>query len=93
MSPEERRLDGNAAAGLLYEVFGTEITAAPETCANCRTTRPMGAAHVYADAPGVVIRCPACEGMLICIVRVGDRLLVDLSGIGGLELLVEPDSI
>ena len=86
MTADDRRLDGNAAAGLLSEVFAVEMTVAIETCASCGTAKPIGATHVYADAPGVVLRCPACEAMLICIVRIRGRLLVDLRGISRLEL-------
>ncbi len=86
MEDSELRLDGNAAAGLLAEVFATEMTVALETCANCGTTSAIGATHVYADAPGVVLRCPACEAILLCIVRIRGRLLVDLQGISRLEL-------
>ena len=35
MDETELRLDGNAAAGLLAEVFAFEITAAELTCASC----------------------------------------------------------
>src|SRR5690349_2817687 len=31
----ELMLDANATAGLLYEIFGTEMTASPTECANC----------------------------------------------------------
>ena len=86
MNHVDRRLDGNAAAGLLSEVFAVEMSVALETCAACGTTNAFGATHVYADAPGVVLRCPACETMLICIVRIHGRLLVDMRGISTLEL-------
>ena len=86
MNEVDLRLDGNAAAGLLSEVFAAEMTVALETCASCATTNAIGATHVYAHAPGVVLRCPACEAMLICIVRIRGRLLVDMRGVSALEL-------
>jgi hypothetical protein len=37
-------LDGNAAAGLLAEVFTVEATTAVVTCAGCGASGPLGAA-------------------------------------------------
>ena len=28
-------VDGNAAGGMLYDIFNAEMTAAPNECANC----------------------------------------------------------
>ena len=43
MSAEGERatLDGNAAGGLLSEVFVFDATVAATTCAGCGRTRPM----------------------------------------------------
>ena len=41
------RLDGNAAAGLLHEVFGTEVTIARGTCDGCGAVEAVGAVHLY----------------------------------------------
>ena len=38
----EQMLDGNAAAGLLQEVFGTEMTANPVRCAHCDQVSMIG---------------------------------------------------
>ena len=43
----ELMLDANATAGLLYEIFGAEMTAAPTECANCgKEAEKIGRAHV-----------------------------------------------
>jgi uncharacterized protein DUF6510 len=82
MDEADLRLDGNAAAGLLSEVFATEMTVARATCAGCGATNVLARAQLYAQAPGSVLRCPNCIAMLMCIVRRPDgRLIVDLSGI------------
>ncbi|MCI0372714.1 MAG: DUF6510 family protein, partial [candidate division NC10 bacterium] len=44
---DERRLDGNAAAGTLGEVFSFEVTTAEYTCEGCGKTDRIGAAMVY----------------------------------------------
>jgi hypothetical protein len=76
------RLDGNAAAGLLSEVFAAEMTTAIGTCASCGATNALGAAHLYAQAPGAVLRCPDCSAVLMCVVRFPDgAFMVDLSGL------------
>jgi hypothetical protein len=82
----ELRLDGNAAAGLLSEVFAAEMTTALGTCAACGASSPVGAVHVYCQAPGTVLRCPYCTTVLMCVVRLHERLLVDMSGLRRVEV-------
>jgi hypothetical protein len=82
MDETELRLDGNAAAGLLSEVFAADVTAASATCAHCGATNVVAAAQLYAQAPGAVLRCPSCVAVVLCVVRFPDgRLIVDLSGL------------
>ena len=76
-------LDGNAIAGLLHEVFGTEMTEATGTCATCGKSGPVGAVHVFRSA-GVVLRCPHCGNVLAKIVERQTRACVDLSGLSAL---------
>lgn len=73
-------LDGNALAGPLREVFGTDLTVAELTCVSCRTTRPLAMMHVFDRAPGLVARCPACDDVVMRVVRTADRVLIDLRG-------------
>ena len=42
MQDNDLRLDGNAAGGLLNEIFPFEMTAAEATCGGCGATRPVG---------------------------------------------------
>ena len=79
------RLDGNAAAGVLREVFGSEMTTALGTCGSCGAVGPVGAVHVYVSA-GIVLRCPSCEAVLMRIVESESRLWVDLTGLRSIEL-------
>jgi Zn finger protein HypA/HybF involved in hydrogenase expression len=79
-------LDGNAIGGLLGEVFAVEVTAAGSRCAGCGAVGEVGALRVYLHAPGAVVRCPGCGGVLARVVRGPDRLWLDLSGISYLEL-------
>ena len=82
---DELRLDGNAAAGALREVFAAEVTTAVGTCGSCGATDAVGAVHVYMAA-GIVLRCPHCDAVLMRIVEAGTRVWIDLSGVRSLEL-------
>ena len=82
---ERLRLDGNAAAGLLSEVFGRDVTTAVGTCDSCGSAEPVGAVHVYLAA-GAVLRCPHCEAVVMKVVTDGERFWVDVRGLRALEL-------
>jgi hypothetical protein len=78
---DEQRLDGNAAAGALGEVFSFEASTAEYGCRGCGRTGALGAAMVYeVRGLGTIARCPGCEGALIRLARVRGRRLVDLGG-------------
>jgi hypothetical protein len=80
------KLDGNAAAGILQQVFAFEVTAAAGTCDGCGAVEAVGAVAVYAEGPGTVLRCPHCDSVLIKIATDGERLWADLRGLRTLEL-------
>jgi hypothetical protein len=82
-----RRLDGNAAAGTLTDLFAVDLTAARSRCASCGTTSMLGSHHLYADAPALVLRCPTCTEVVLRIASRDDRMLLDLRGAA---LLVVP---
>jgi Family of unknown function (DUF6510) len=79
MSTDPLWLDGNAYAGLLAEVFGTEMTNAMRGCASCGERRPLGAHRAYRGA-GVVLRCPACSDLAMLIAELPDRHVIRLTG-------------
>lgn len=82
------RLDGNALAGLLSELFVPEMTEARCSCAACGRVEPLGAEHAYAHAlsPGVVLRCRHCDNALLVIVRGGGRWRIASAGVRWIEL-------
>lgn len=78
---DELRLDGNAAAGTLGEVFSFEVTTAEYACRGCRRVGKLGEAMVYeVRGLGTVVRCPGCDNALIRLSRIRGRYLVDLGG-------------
>src|SRR6266852_1609257 len=58
-------LDGNALAGALSEVFRVDVTSAIGECAHCRRRGPMAETVVYANAPGMVARCPGGDAVVL----------------------------
>jgi uncharacterized Zn finger protein len=71
--------DGNAIAGVLEEIFGTEVTAESRSCQSCGATRAIGAHLLYSGA-GQVLRCPNCGDMAATIVDHGGEYRVALLG-------------
>jgi len=76
----ELMLDGNAVAGLLQEVFGAEMTAAPAECAGCGNQAELGRLLVYLHGPGTVLRCPECKQIILRIVQTPDSIYIDARG-------------
>jgi hypothetical protein len=74
------KVDGNAAAGLLSEVFVPDMTAARTKCAGCGVTRMMGELMVYAHGMGMVARCPDCDGVVMRMSRTPTHVWLDASG-------------
>jgi hypothetical protein len=76
----DRELDGNALAGMLEAMYGTDLTAVPGRCAHCGTTNMVGAMRVYMGGPGVVVRCPACDEVVIRVVETAEATYLDMRG-------------
>jgi hypothetical protein len=92
MDDAQLRLDGNAAAGTLSEVFACDVTAARGACASCGAVAEMGGQHLYMfpRAPGAVLRCNRCEAVLMVLVHGGGHYRLSLRGLTWLEL---PDNV
>ncbi len=84
----ELMLDGNSVAGLLYEIFGAEMTASPSECANCGREGELATLLAFTQAPGVVLRCPACEQVMLRIVRTPHAIYLDARGAVYLRLKI-----
>jgi Family of unknown function (DUF6510) len=83
------RLDGNAAAGILSEIFVSDLTMARATCAGCGAIRPLGALMVYAHSMGTIMRCPTCDAPVLRVARTRAHLQLDLTGA---SLVVMPNA-
>src|SRR5262249_11082463 len=82
---EALKLDGTAAAGLRQEVVAPEITTAVGTCDNCGTAGAVGGVSLY-KGPGMVLRCPHCNSVLVKVVTDGTRIWLNAGGLRALEL-------
>jgi hypothetical protein len=80
--------DGNAVAGELRDVFSVDITNAAGQCAACGKIAPLGEARLYAFAPGIIVRCAACEQPLLRLVKGPGYAWLDLRGLVYLQLEV-----
>jgi len=82
------KVDGNAIAGPLAEVFGRDVTLAVATCAGCHESGVIARTMVYATAMGAVARCAHCELVLMVLGgRPGARMLFSMPGVSSLELM------
>jgi hypothetical protein len=73
-------LDGNGVGGLLQDVFGAEMTASPTQCAHCGRLGLMGELLAFTQAPGLVLRCSACENVLVRVVKTPEFTYLDARG-------------
>jgi hypothetical protein len=85
MDSDAMRVDGNAMAGLLGEVFVQEMTAARIACEGCGKVEPVGAEHAYVQAPGIVMRCCHCDSALLVVVQTGETYRLGLGRAKWLE--------
>jgi hypothetical protein len=78
-------LDGNVAGGALGVIFGADVTAVPGRCGHCGAVNMVGAMRAYVSAPGMVLRCPSCDGIVVRVVETPDSTYVDLRGVAYLR--------
>jgi hypothetical protein len=89
MKDHELRLDGNAAGGLLNEIFPFEMTAAEVTCRGCGTMKLVGEVMFYRHGMGAILRCASCDTALIRITHVRGCYRLDLSGMSYLRIAAD----
>jgi hypothetical protein len=91
METDAMRVDGNAMAGMLGEVFVREMTATRIACGGCGKVEPFGAEHAYMRAPGVVMRCCHCDSVLLVVVDTGGTYRFGLGKAKWLDFVDDPD--
>ena len=73
-------LDGNAAAGLLEEIFAPEIARAQVECEACGHIAAVASLRLYVPAMGAVLRCADCDGILIRAVHTAHGRWLEMKG-------------
>ena len=87
---DDRKLDGNAAGGILGEIFAFEVTTAQAACAGCGTVSRVGQMMVYAHEAGTIMRCATCDNVMIRVSHAAGRYWLDLRGISYLQVEEAP---
>ena len=82
----DEHVDGNALAGPLAEIFRMDVTTLVARCRHCGDDAMLARAMVYFAAPGTVVRCCTCDGVLATLVEEDGMLLLGLAGISALAL-------
>jgi len=82
----ENKLDGNAAGGILQEIFPFDMTLVQATCTGCGATDAIGALAAYMHGMGTVVRCPSCDTVLIRVAHAKGRYWLDMRGVRVLQI-------
>ena len=73
-------LDGNAAAGVLRELFAFDATAAEITCGSCGIVAMVGETKLYGGVMGAIFRCAHCHSVVMRLVRTPVGIWLDMRG-------------
>jgi Family of unknown function (DUF6510) len=84
--------DGNALAGPVGDLFRVDLSIAIGRCTGCGRTGAMAEVRVFDHAPGVVARFPACDQVLLRLVRGPGRAWLDLRGLSYLQLPLQDET-
>jgi hypothetical protein len=84
-------LDGNAAAGVLHDLFARDMTTAAYECTSCGRTGVVAELAVYMAGPGTVARCRDCDTVLLMLSERRGIYCVDLPGIDRTYAVGTPD--
>lgn len=81
-----QRLDGNAAAGALTEIFGADVSDAAVRCRHCGASGPVAETVVELDADGLLMLCRPCGRLLFGYVWSGPGRSLRFPGLAELSL-------
>jgi len=80
------RIDGNALAGPLSEIFRSDMTLASGECRGCGHAMLLADTIVEMDDAGFIVMCPSCTHVLFTVVKNDKRTWIDLQGLAGLGI-------
>jgi len=73
-------LDGNAAAGLLHEIFVSNPTVAHAECRACGCVSAVGSLRAYAAPMGFILRCASCSNLVMSVASTPHGRWLEMSG-------------
>jgi hypothetical protein len=73
-------LGGDAAARLVQQIFIPDVTLAKIRCEACDSVSGIGSLTVYAGPMGAVLKCAACDSVLMRVVDTPHGLWLEMSG-------------
>ena len=79
-SDRDMVLDGNAAGGVLQEIFVTDPTAARVECGACGAAGAIGSLRMYAARMGAILRCVNCGAVVMSVVSTPHGRWLEMSG-------------
>jgi hypothetical protein len=79
-------LDGNAMAGLLHALFDVEMTVAELECNTCGKQGELGSLWAFVENPGYVLRCPACQEIVLRLSVTPGEVYLDARGAAYLRI-------
>jgi hypothetical protein len=74
-------IDAQSAAGGLAQIFTLDLTQATAACNGCGRTGSFAELDRYGGAMGTVIRCPACDHILMRTVTTARGTLIEMQGL------------
>jgi ribosomal protein S27E len=80
------RVDGNAAAGPLSELFCFDVTTATAECGHCGARALVAEAEAELDDEGVIVLCRSCGRTLLTYVHAPAGRTLVLDGLRSLAL-------
>jgi LSD1 subclass zinc finger protein len=78
-------VDGNALAGPLSELFKFDATLLSARCATCGDTAALARAMVYQKPHSSIVRCSACDAVLMVLLQKDGATEIDLGGVAWLR--------
>ena len=73
-------LGGDAGARLVQQVFAPDVTLAKIRCEACDRETGIGASIVHAGPMGAVLKCAACDNVLMRVAHTPDGLRLEMGG-------------
>jgi len=73
-------LGGDAGARLVQQIFAPDITLARIRCEACDRETGIGASIVHAGSMGAILKCAACDNVLMRVAHTPDGLRLEMDG-------------